>query len=290
MMRLNKSGDEHKYCHGHALVLVGGAGRGGAGRLAARGGLRVGAGLVTVGCPSSALVENAARLDAVMLTPVDSPEDLAGFLGDRRVNTVCLGPGLGSERARMLVPAVLSARRATLLDADALTAFADHPEGLFRMLHPRCLITPHRGEFCRVFPDLGAELALPESSDNPLVVSPRRLRGEVVAAAARRCGCTVLLKGGDTWISSPEGEVRCVSAPPDGSAAWLATAGSGDVLSGFCTGLMARGMEPLEAAEYGVRLHFECGRLLGPGLIAEDLPEAIPAVLRAMGCGPGAAG
>jgi hydroxyethylthiazole kinase-like uncharacterized protein yjeF len=283
---LDKAVGGHKYCYGHALVLSGGAGRGGAGRLAARGALRVGAGLVTVGCPVAALAENSARLDAVMLTALDSAGDLRAFLADSRVNALCLGPGLGLDRARQLVPTALEAHISTVLDADALSTFAAAPEDLFRMLHRGCLLTPHFGEFSRIFPDLGAELEAlrPHGKSDGSAGDDRR--GEFVKAAAHRCGCSVLLKGPNTWIGSLDGQLCCISAPRDGSAAWLATAGSGDVLAGFCTGLMARGMEPRIAAEVGARLHLECGRYLGPGLIAEDLPEAIPAVLRSVGCGP----
>lgn len=275
----------HKYRHGHALVVVGGVGRGGAGRLAARGALRVGAGLVTVGCPRAALTENAARLDAVMLSVMDSETDLTGFLSDPRVNALCLGPGLGSERARELVPGALKRGLMTVLDADALTGFADQPGRLFDSLHPRCLLTPHAGEFRRLFPDLMPESAeeRPEASLGMSPVDSRR--GAAARAAALRAGCSVLLKGPVSWIASAAGDLRRVDAPADGSAAWLATAGSGDVLAGFCTGLLARGMDPLSAAEIGVRLHFECGRFAGPGLIAEDLPEVLPRVLRAMESG-----
>ena len=283
---LDKAVGGHKYSHGHALILSGGPGRGGAGRLAARGALRVGAGAVTVGCPVFALAENAARLDAVMLTCVDSEGDMRVFLADPRVNALCMGPGLGLDRARQLVPVALEARIAAVLDADALSAFSGEPEDLFRMLHQGCLLTPHLGEFCRIFPDLGAELETLQAHGKGDGSAGDEARGEVVKAAAHRCGCSVLLKGTRTWIGSSNGSLCCVSAPLDGSAAWLATAGSGDVLAGFCTGLMARGMEPMLAAEVGARLHLECGRYLGPGLIAEDLPEAIPAVLRSVGCGP----
>jgi len=283
---LDKAVGGHKYCYGHALVLSGGPGRGGAGRLAARGALRVGAGVVTVGCPVSALAENAARLDAVMLTGVDSAGDLMAFLADPRVNALCIGPGLGLDRARQLLPAALEARIAAVLDADALSAFSDEPEDLFRMLHPGCLLTPHLGEFCRIFGDLGAQLEALQVHGKINTFAGDDPRGEVVKAAAHRCGCSVLLKGPDTWIGASDGRLCCVRAPRDGSGAWLATAGSGDVLAGFCIGLMARGMEPMVAAQVGARLHLECGRYLGPGLIAEDLPEAIPAVLRSVGCGP----
>jgi NAD(P)H-hydrate repair Nnr-like enzyme with NAD(P)H-hydrate dehydratase domain len=184
-----------------------------------------------------------------------------------------------------LVPVALNAKIPTLLDADALSAFVGRSEELFGSLHSKCLLTPHFGEFRRVFPDLGSKLEALEArrdSGFPDVVG---LRGEIVQSAAKQCGCTVFLKGTNTWIASPDGRLRCVSAPQDGSAAWLATAGSGDVLAGFCTGLMARGMDPMLAGEVGARLHLECGRSMGPGLIADDLPEALPAVLRSIGCG-----
>lgn len=279
----------------------------------------MGAGLVTVGCPGEALMENAARLDAVMLTRVDSASDLLEFCRDPRVSALCLGPGLGASRARDLVPVALGLGLATVLDADALTAFAARPEELFRLLHPRCLLTPHAGEFARIFPDLAAAIGATAPDQGHVKGGPgegnpsdrsagisgvsgitgmggaagvdgvdgvdgdiRRdiRRDEAVRSAARRCGATVLLKGPRTRIASPDGTLRPVDAPGDGSAAWLATAGSGDVLAGFCTGLMARGMDPLSAGEVAARLHLECGRLAGPGLIAEDLPEVLPQVLR----------
>lgn len=282
---LDKEVGGHKYSHGHALVLVGGSGRGGAGRLAARGALRVGAGLVTVGCPREALVENAARLDAVMLSVMDDATELRAFLADPRVNAVCIGPGLGAERARHLVPATLEAAIPTVVDADAMTAFADQPEQLFRLLHQGCLLTPHEGEFGRLFPDLALGSRPYLDLDAARGATGDLSRGEAARSAARRAGCAVLLKGPQTWIASIDGDLHPVRAPEDGSAAWLATAGSGDVLAGFCTGLMARGMDPVTAGRIGARLHLECGRSAGPGLIAEDLPEALPRVLRRIGCG-----
>ena len=154
----------HKYAHGHALVLSGPPTHGGAARLAARGALRIGAGLVTVGCPPEALAENAARLDAVMLRAVADGEALAEVLRDRRINALCLGPGLGLERARGVVSVALGSgveRRATVLDADALTAFAGDPAALFALLHAHCVLTPHGGEFARLFPDIAERLAAP---------------------------------------------------------------------------------------------------------------------------------
>jgi ADP-dependent NAD(P)H-hydrate dehydratase / NAD(P)H-hydrate epimerase len=263
---LAKGSAAHKYGHGHVLVLSGGVGRGGAARLAARAALRVGCGLVTVVCPPAALIENAARLDAIMLRPVADAAGLAAILTDPRVTALCLGPGLGLKRARDLVPAALAARRATVLDADALTAFADEPETLFAALHPDCLLTPHGGEFARLFTDL--DLSDPIGA---------------VRAAAARAGCTVLLKGRATLIATPEGGDVLHAASYGREAPWLATAGAGDVLAGLAAGLMARGHGPRDAAAMGAWLHVEAARAFGPGLIAEDLPASLPAVLRSLG-------
>ena len=266
----------HKYSHGHALILGGGPGRGGAARLAARAALRIGAGLVTLGCPAEALPENAARLDAVMLGSVSDAAALAQRLRDPRLNALCLGPGLGLERARALVPEALRAGRATVLDADALSAFADGPDALFAQLHVMSILTPHEGEFARLFPDLARLLqAVPDKG-------PAFSRLDAVRLAAARAGATVLLKGPDTVIATREGQARIAAATGADAAPWLATAGSGDVLAGLITGLMARGFAPLDAAATGAWLHGEAARAFGPGLIAEDLPEAIPGVLRGL--------
>ena len=264
----------HKYSHGHALILTGGAGKGGAARLAARAALRIGAGLVTVGCPPAALQENAARLDAVMLKSVRGAEGLAEALQEARINALCVGPGLGLARAQALVPAALKAARAMVLDADALTAFADAPEQLFDMLHEDCVLTPHGGEFARLFPDIAEKLG------EPARTGPAYSKVDATREAAERAGCTVLLKGPDTVIAAPDGRCAINSAHYDRAAPWLATAGSGDVLAGFITGLLARGFAPLDAASTAAWLHVECARRFGPGLIAEDLPETLPEVLR----------
>ncbi|MDE3237398.1 MAG: NAD(P)H-hydrate dehydratase [Paracoccaceae bacterium] len=269
-------GGGHKYSHGHALVLSGGPGQGGAARLAARGALRVGAGLVTLACPPAALTENAAQLTAIMLRPVKDAEALAGVLEDTRITALCLGPGMGVPRAAALLPAVLEVRRPTVIDADALTALAGTPE-LAGALHDRCVLTPHLGEFNRLFPDLAARLAaLP-------IEGPAVSRADVVAEAALRLGCTVLLKGPDTVIAAPDGTLSLHGAAYDRAAPWLATAGSGDVLAGFIAGLLARGLSPHAASAAAAWLHAETARSFGPGLIAEDLPESLPAVFRAMG-------
>ncbi len=271
--RLIKRPEAHKYDHGHALVLAGGPGRGGAARLAARAALRAGAGLVTLVCPDGALAENAARLDAIMLRGVAEIDDLVEILADARITSVCLGPGLGtSETAIAQLEAVLGAERATVVDADALTIFDGSPEVLFAMLHDRCVLTPHMGEFRRVFPDL-ASLATEDGA----------ARADAVRAAAARAGCTVLLKGPRTLVAAPDGRAWVSDATGAAAAPWLATAGTGDVLAGLVAGLLARGLVPEEAASTAAWLHAEAARSFGPGLVAEDLPEELPKVFRALG-------
>ncbi len=271
---LSKTGG-HKYDAGHALILGGGPGRGGAARMAARAALRAGAGLVTLAVPPAALQENAARLDAVMLKPVRDADALAALLsGDERLNALGLGPGLGvGEAARRAVEAVLATGRGAVLDADALTSFADDPDALFAGLHPACILTPHLGEFGRLFPDLAAPLkGTPGSGPAPSRIS-------AAAAAAARAGCTLLLKGPDTVIASPDGAVAVNPGVYDRAAPWLATAGAGDVLTGIITGLLARGFAAPDAAMTAAWLHLEAARLFGPGLIAEDLPDLLPRVM-----------
>ena len=290
---------DHKYHHGHALILSGSVGKGGAARLAARGALRIGAGLVTVGCPPAALQENAARLDAVMLTPVKGADELRTELVARKIKAVCIGPGFGAgERLRAFLKAVLGgveprptddraspvgrgstppSHLAVVLDADALTEYRHDPETLFAMLHDRCVLTPHEGEFGRLFPDILAKLK------EPATKGPAYSKVDATREAAARAGCVVLFKGADTVIAAPDGRCAINSAHYGRSAPWLATAGSGDVLAGFITGLLARGLAPMQATETAAWLHVECALKFGPGLIAEDLPEQLPAVFRDLG-------
>jgi hydroxyethylthiazole kinase-like uncharacterized protein yjeF len=268
----------HKYAHGHAVVLSGGVGKGGAARLAARGALRVGAGLVTLCPPPAAIIENAAQLNAIMLRPVADAAALTELLEDKRFNAVGLGPGLGvGERTAGLVAATLAAKRGSVLDADALTSFAGDPAKLFALLHRNCVLTPHMGEFARLFPDLAAKLA------EPATRGPAYSKVDAAREAAARAGCVVLLKGADTVIADPEGRASINSAHYDRATPWLATAGAGDVLTGMIAGLLARGFAPMAAAETAAWLHVECARKFGPGLIAEDLPEMLPAVFRDLG-------
>ncbi|PQO21840.1 bifunctional ADP-dependent NAD(P)H-hydrate dehydratase/NAD(P)H-hydrate epimerase, partial [Rhodobacteraceae bacterium WD3A24] len=188
-------------------------------------------------------------------------------LVDARLTALALGPGLGLARARALVPDALAARRATVLDADALMAFEAAPERLFEKLHAGCVLTPHAGEFARLFPDLT------EGAGSRL---------DAVRAAARRAGAVVLLKGPATIIAAPDGRAAIHDALHARVAPWLATAGAGDVLAGIITALLARGHASMDAAAHAVWLHVEAARAAGPGLIAEDLPEALPAVLRGL--------
>lgn len=255
----------HKFSYGHLLVLTGGVGRGGAGRMAARAALRIGAGLVTVGCPPAALIENASRLDAVMLTPIADPVMLGKVLSDERINAICVGPGLGlGPNAASLVAAALDTKRPTVLDADALTLIAQWPD-LRTALHGKCVLTPHTGEFARLWPDL---------------IRARISKAEATLQAAKDCGAVVLHKGPDSVIATPEGNLAIHASLRERLAPWLATAGAGDVLAGLIAGLLARGFLPAEAAAKAVWLHVEAGLAHGPGLIAEDLPEALPGVLR----------
>jgi hydroxyethylthiazole kinase-like uncharacterized protein yjeF len=233
---------------------------------------------VTLGVPGTAQQEVACQVTALMLRRIEGADALAGFLGDSRVSALCLGPGLGLAPARELVPVVCGGqgRRPAVLDADALSAFEDAPETLFAMLHEGCVLTPHGGEFARLFPDLAAKLAAPATR------GPAFSKVDATREAARRAGCVVLFKGPDTVIAAPDGRCSVNSAHYERAAPWLATAGAGDVLAGFIAGLLARGLPPTRAAETAAWLHVDCARAFGPGLIAEDLPEALPSVLRAL--------
>lgn len=252
--------------------------------MTARGALRIGAGLVTLACPPEALAENAGRLDAIMLKALADGAGLEVILSDRRITALCLGPGLGLDsRAAELVRVALGAVREDhapyhklVLDADALTLLACDPT-LFAALHSACVLTPHAGEFARLFPDIAAKLAAPATT------GPAYSKVDATREAAVRAGCVVLCKGADTVIAAPDGLAAIHSAAQDRAAPWLATAGSGDVLAGFITGLLARGFPPFDAACTAAWLHVECARSFGPGLIAEDLPEELPKVFRALG-------
>ncbi|MDM7459752.1 MAG: NAD(P)H-hydrate dehydratase, partial [Paracoccus sp. (in: a-proteobacteria)] len=264
---LDKQGG-HKFHHGHLVVVAGGPGRGGAARLSARAGLRIGAGLVTLCPPQDAIAEHAGPPDALMRRAVNDSADLAALLQDRRVTAVCLGPGCGVDRAASVLPALLDWGGPAVLDADALTALAQRPE-LVSRLHPGLILTPHDGEFARLFPDLAEPLA-GEVTRGP---APSRL--EAARQAQARSGATVVLKGPDTVIAAPD--QIAVHARAD--LGWLATAGAGDVLAGLAGGLLARGRPAADAARLAVVIHADLAKRCGPGLIADDLPDGLPALL-----------
>ncbi|WBU53292.1 NAD(P)H-hydrate dehydratase [Paracoccus sp. SCSIO 75233] len=254
----------HKYEHGHSLVIAGSMGHGGAARLAARAALRIGSGLVTVAPPRSAIIEHAFQPDALMRQPVNTIGELHGTIVSKRITAIAMGPGCSAGRAAMLMREVVNTGLPAVLDADALSALAREP----LKLRPDIILTPHRGEFARMFPAIAQGLA-----DTP------EAHLQAASRAAKECGATVLLKGPDTAIAAPDGETRLHSAH---DVPWLATAGAGDVLTGIIVGLLARGHAPLDAAETGATIHAACARHFGPGLIADDLPEEIPAILRNM--------
>ena len=267
----------HKYDSGHLLVLSGASGRGGAARLAARAALRIGAGLVTIGVEPAGIAEHASQLNAIMLRPVDGPASLDQILSDRRINCVCAGPGLGvDDNPRHLVGALLKSERHLVLDADALTMFGGRQDELFEGLDGNVVLTPHAGEFRQLFPDLHDRIGRG---------GPGGSKVEATLLAARRSNATILHKGHDTVVADREGRAFVVAATGRDSAPWLATAGSGDVLAGMVSGLMARGRGPTEAACEAAWLHFAAARRFGPGLIAEDLPETIPSILAEFGAG-----
>jgi NAD(P)H-hydrate epimerase len=247
----------NKYTRGHALI-AGGYPMTGAARMAARAAARAGAGLTTIAVPEAALPIYAAALTSIMVHPIAVPEDFENLLADSRISAFLIGPGVGvSEETRARTLAMLGTGRATVVDADAITAFQDDPAVLDRSIVGACVMTPHEGEFKRIFDASGDKLS--------------RTR-----AAARRSGAVVVLKGVDTVIAAPDGRaIINANAPPT-----LATAGAGDVLGGILLGLLAQGMEPFLAAAAAVWLHGAAACAFGPGLIAEDLPDLLPGVLR----------
>ncbi len=252
--------DSHKHARGRLIVVSGEMWSTGAARLAARGALRIGAGLVTVLSPPDALLVNAAHLEAVMLRPFDTDTELEAAA--THADAAIIGPAAGVNEATVSnLFALARTGAAIVIDADALTAFRDDPDELFSVLDRDDVLTPHPGEFERVFPGV-------------LEAAPERIAAARQAAA--RAHAVVLLKGPDTVIAAPDGRC-CVNT--NGSP-WLATAGSGDVLAGFIGGLVAQGMDSFEAACAGAWIHAQAGHLHGPGLIAEDLPGLAPAVLR----------
>jgi hydroxyethylthiazole kinase-like uncharacterized protein yjeF len=254
--------DAHKHSRGRLGVVSGGALSTGAARLAARAGLRIGAGWVEVFCPPEAAPVLAAALEAPLVRVFDGDADLERQTA--RLDAVVIGPAAGATEATKANLRALERNGAALVvDADALTVFATAPDELFVALDRDDVLTPHAGEFERLFPGL-----LAEAGD----------RVDAARRAAERAGAVVLLKGPETAIAAPDGRTALNRA----HAPWLATLGTGDVLAGLIGGLLAQGMEGFDAACAAVWIHAEAARGFGPGLIAEDLPDLVPAVLRAL--------
>jgi NAD(P)H-hydrate epimerase len=265
--------ETHKYTRGAALVLSGPAHQTGAARLAARAALRAGAGIVSIASPIESVAANAAHSTAVMVAPFAGLQDFEQLVADERRRAIALGPGAGvGPELRKLVAAALTrpaTGRAVVLDADALTSFAGEADELAALIGRgghAAVMTPHEGEFARLFAGAaGVDLEADKLT---------RAR-----AAARLMGAVVLIKGRDTVVAAPDSRASIGwDLPPT-----LATAGSGDVLTGLIAGLAAQGVPAFEAASAAVWLHGACARALGPGLISEDLTEALPAVLRELG-------
>lgn len=248
----------HKYSRGHALVI--GGPMPGAGRMAALAAARIGAGLVSLAVPADIWPIQAAALSSVMVEALPAGAGLAGVLADPRRNAVLIGPGLGREdAARDMVLSLLASRRPCVLDADAISMFAHDPHIFLQALHPACVLTPHEGEFARIFDCRGDKL-------------------QRAGNAARQAGVIMVLKGADTIVAAADGRlVINDNAPPS-----LATAGTGDVLAGCILGLLAAGMPAFQAACAAVWLHGMAARQLGLGLLAEDLPAALPLALQSL--------
>ncbi len=253
---------DHKYSRGHALV-IGSSDMPGAGRLASAAARRIGAGMLSVAAPAQSLPLFMADQPGIIAKPAARPEDLVEILMDRRISAVLVGSGLlPNAAAREAVITALAGGRAAVVDGGGLTAFVDRPDDLFTLGRSDVVLTPHEGEFARLFPDLGPNLSK---------LARARL-------AAQRARSTIILKGADTIIAAPDGQAAInADASP-----YLATAGSGDVLAGLVLGLLAQGVPAFQAACAATWFHGRAGMSVGPGLIAEDLPAAIPGLLRAL--------
>ena len=268
--KLSKNYFQHKYHHGNVLVLTGGLGMIGAAKLTARSALRVGAGLVTLGTPKEVFSFVANQVQSLMAASVNSSEDLLEVIHGKKINTVCIGMGFGiGSKTRRFVSTILNQVDKVVLDADALTSFEDFPEELFELQKSDTVLTPHWGEFRRLFSDLSEQNSSGKMATTTAVIE-----------ASKLSKATVLLKGMETIIAHPSGKCSVCKGSFMEHVPWLATAGSGDVLAGLIAGLMARGLESFEATIIAVYLHQLLANFLGPGLISEDLPDAIPNVFK----------
>ncbi len=255
----------HKFDRGH-LIVLGGVSMTGAARLAAEAGMRAGAGVCTIVSAGSTREIYLKGAPHVMFEPYRRLGAFARHLADPRRTAVVMGPGAGRERAlRRAVLAALKTGKPAVLDADALNVFEGAGDKLFKALHAQCVLTPHEGEFARLFSDLAAD-------------TTAEGRVQRAVAAARRAGCVVLLKGAQTVIAAPDGRV----VVNDHATPWLATAGAGDVLAGLIGGFLAQGVDSFTAACAAAWIHGEAGLRFGPGLTAPDIVAGIPAVLKAV--------
>ncbi len=265
----------HKYDYGSALVLSGGMGKSGAARLAARGALRIGAGVVTIGAPIDARAEIAAQITSIMMCQMDTVQDLRNYLAkDPRISAICMGPGMGvGATTRDFVRAALDADIPMVLDADAITSFVGHELDL-KGKCDKVVMTPHIGEFRALFPNLY------ERATRAVTRGPAYSWVDAANDASRLTGAVVVLKSATTVIGWHGHATINANVDDDERTPWLSTAGAGDVLAGFITGLLARGIPLKDAAETSVFLHAQCARTFGPCLIAEDLPDVLPKVMK----------
>jgi len=253
--------DGNKYDRGHAVIYGGPLQSMGATKIAAHCALRSGAGLISVACDARTLPIYAASFQAVMTKLVRNQREFLHLITDSRVKGVLLGPGAGiNSRTKVFVLATLAQKKPTVLDADALSIFSQKPHELFSAIQSPCILTSHEGEFQRLF---GTFIA---GNDSKLI----RAR-----EAARLSHAIVILKGSNTVIAAPDGR----AVINNNATPYLATAGTGDALAGICVGLLAQGMPAFEAACAAVWLHAEAAARFGPGLIAEDIANLLPAVM-----------
>ncbi len=252
----------NKYDRGHAIIMGGEWHSTGAGKLSAYAALRVGAGLVSIACNERSLQLYAVSLQAVMTKLMETSDDFADIVNDPRVKSILLGPGAGvNVHTKNCVLQALITSKPVVLDADALSVFSEIPEQLFSAINSPCILTPHEGEFARLFGRL---------------INKGQQSIDRALQAAKASNSVVVLKGANTVIASHDGRY----AVNNNATPFLATAGSGDVLAGMCTGLLAQSMPAFEAACAAVWLHAEAARSFGAGLIAEDISSQLPAILQ----------
>ncbi len=251
---------DNKYTRGHVVVASGGVDCTGAACLASISALRCGAGLVTVLSPKEALSIYASKLNSVMAKPFRNIKEFVQFISDKHKNVIVLGPGNGAnEETAEKVKKALSLKKTCVIDADAISAFAGRGRSLFKMIKSPVVLTPHEGEFARIFDIKGDKI--------------KRAKD-----AAKKSNADIVLKCTDTIIEAHDNRIVInTCATPN-----LATAGTGDVLSGIIAGLLAQRMDPFEAACAGVYLHSQAAKEFGIGLIAEDMPQILPAVLNGL--------